>query len=461
MSMSTSTSTSTSGVAIDGIERFESPNKGRGLRVSRSFRVGELLFSCPPYTHVLSATNRGHYCDFCLNRKESLARCGKCKKAHYCNVKCQKSDWAAHKLECSAMLAFGDKWGPSESSRLVARILDKKQTQTGRSASERILLVGDMQSHAEDAPDKSQADAGGLHRFYSKHLDFPDSKELLGLFSQVKTLTRKHKGGKRVTRVCILACGQVSCNGFTIEDEELSHVGTAVYPDVALINHSCDPNVMVTFNGSRADVRAVKDVKAGQEVLTSYIDLLYPTDERNDRLSESYRFTCDCAECRSGAKDELKLKVRKRGASAETVNASLRHARKTIRHFRELKRVQNILFNRKPPSVWTLDWNASLDSWAPPSELLETCERSLEDLGPVLDDANVYMLHIKYQAMGVCVYQGELQAAVRYGEKLLTPFRPAFLLSPRIAVIHVLSSRRPGKENVALEMRLNNGKVIL
>ncbi|XP_077408064.1 N-lysine methyltransferase SMYD2-B-like isoform X2 [Vanacampus margaritifer] len=394
MSMSTSTSTSTSGVAIDGIERFESPNKGRGLRVSRSFRVGELLFSCPPYTHVLSATNRGHYCDFCLNRKESLARCGKCKKAHYCNVKCQKSDWAAHKLECSAMLAFGDKWGPSESSRLVARILDKKQTQTGRSASERILLVGDMQSHAEDAPDKSQADAGGLHRFYSKHLDFPDSKELLGLFSQV------------------------SCNGFTIEDEELSHVGTAVYPDVALINHSCDPNVMVTFNGSRADVRAVKDVKAGQEVLTSYIDLLYPTDERNDRLSESYRFTCDCAECRSGAKDELKLKVRKRGASAETVNASLRHARKTIRHFRELKRVQT------------------------PSELLETCERSLEDLGPVLDDANVYMLHIKYQAMGVCVYQGELQAAVRYGEKLLTPFSqlyPAY--SPNVSSLYLKLSR--------------------
>lgn len=31
-----------------------------------------------------------------------------------------------HKLECSAMTAFGEKWCPSEMSRLVARILAKK-----------------------------------------------------------------------------------------------------------------------------------------------------------------------------------------------------------------------------------------------------------------------------------------------------------------------------------------------
>lgn len=31
-----------------------------------------------------------------------------------------------HKLECSAMTAFGENWCPSEVSRLVARILAKK-----------------------------------------------------------------------------------------------------------------------------------------------------------------------------------------------------------------------------------------------------------------------------------------------------------------------------------------------
>ncbi|XP_019729317.1 N-lysine methyltransferase SMYD2-B-like [Hippocampus comes] len=378
------------GVGIDGIERFQSPDKGRGLRVTRAFHVGELLFSCPPYSYVLSAQERGAYCEFCFNRKESLARCGKCKKAYYCNVTCQKGDWAVHKLECSAMVAFGEKWCPSESSRLVARILATKKTQKERSASEKILLVADMQSHAEDVDnekrDNIQADAAGLHRFFSKHMDFPDSKELLSLFSQV------------------------SCNGFTIEDEELSHIGTAVYPDVALINHSCVPSVIVTFKGPNAEVRAVKDMKAGDEVLISYIDLLYPTDDRNGRLRESYYFSCDCAECHTKSKDKLKLKVRERvkPAEAEAVTAMLHYARKTTRDFRELKRLKT------------------------PSELLEICEQSLEEMCGVLDAANVYVLHVNYQAMGVCVYQGDLHGAVRYGEKLLQPFSqlyPAYSLN--------------------------------
>lgn len=35
---------------------------------------------------------------------------------------------------------------------------------------------------------------------------------------------------------------------------------------VALINHSCLPSVIVTFNGTSADVRAVRDMKPGDEV---------------------------------------------------------------------------------------------------------------------------------------------------------------------------------------------------
>ncbi|XP_061609416.1 N-lysine methyltransferase SMYD2-B-like [Phyllopteryx taeniolatus] len=393
---------------MDGIERFDSRDKGRGLRVSRSFRVGELLFSCPPFCHVLSAGERGQHCEFCFSRTERLARCGKCKKAFYCDVQCQKGDWAAHKLECSAMVAFGDKWCPSESSRLVARILAKKKTQKERCASEKILLVGEMLSHVEEMDDekrdKSRADAAGLHRFYSKHLDFPDSKELLSLFSQV------------------------SCNGFSIEDEELSHLGTAVYPDVALINHSCVPNVIVTFNGTRADVRAVDHVKAGDEVLISYIDPLYPTDDRNARLREAYYFACRCQECRTRSNDALKLKVRKRRepVAAEAVSAMLRYARKTISDFRGLKAVKT------------------------PGELLEMCEQSLEEMGGVLDDANVFMLHMSYQAMGVCAYRGDLRAAVRYGEKLLKPFKqlyPAYSLN--VASLYL----KLGRLDLALDRR--------
>lgn len=59
----------------------------------------------------------------------------------------------------------------------------------------------------------------------------------------------------------------------------------------------------------------------------------------------------------------------------------------------------------------------------PPSELLEMCEQSLEEMGAVFDDCNVYMLHMMYQAMGICMYMQDLDGAIRYGEKLLKPYR--------------------------------------
>ncbi|CAJ1078026.1 N-lysine methyltransferase SMYD2-B [Xyrichtys novacula] len=289
----------------------------------------------------------------------------------------EKADWAMHKLECSAMTAFGENWCPSEMARLVARILAKKKTQKERSASEKILLIEDIQSHEEDVDNEkremTELDVAGLHRYFSKHLDLPDHKDLLTVFSQV------------------------ACNGFTIEDDELSHMGTAIYPDVALINHSCLPSVIVTYNGTSAEIRAVKDMKPGDEVLISYIDLLYPTDDRNNRLRESYYFTCECQECKSKSKDKVKLKVRKQSDPIEqdVINNMVRYARKTIREFRALKTVKT------------------------PSELLEMCEQSLEEMGAIFDDSNVYMLHMMYQAMGVCLYMQDPDRAIAYGEKII------------------------------------------
>lgn len=58
-------------------------------------------------------------------------------KQIYCPCACaQKADWAMHKLECSAMNVFGEKWCPSEITRLVARILTKKVSHRPQTSSD-------------------------------------------------------------------------------------------------------------------------------------------------------------------------------------------------------------------------------------------------------------------------------------------------------------------------------------
>jgi len=43
---------------------------------------------------------------------------------------------------------------------------------------------------------------------------------------------------------------------------------------VALMNHSCCPNVIVTYKGTLAEVRAVKEIEPGEEVNAQWLNIL-------------------------------------------------------------------------------------------------------------------------------------------------------------------------------------------
>lgn len=44
-------------------------------------------------------------------------------------------------------------------------------------------------------------------------------------------------------------------------------------------------------------------------------------------------------------------------------------------------------------------------------------------MGAIFADTNVYMLHMMYQAMGVCLYLQDWDGAMKYGEKIIKPYR--------------------------------------
>lgn len=57
------------------------------------------------------------------------------------------------------------------------------------------------------------------------------------------------------------------------------------------------------------------------------------------------------------------------------------------------------------------------------------CVQSLDEMGAVFDDSNVYMLHMMYQAMGVCLYMQDSDGALRYGEKIAKYYRCQIILT--------------------------------
>eukprot|EP01009_Symbiontida_sp_KSa7_P007484 NODE_4356_length_350_cov_350.033223_g3755_i0.p1 GENE.NODE_4356_length_350_cov_350.033223_g3755_i0~~NODE_4356_length_350_cov_350.033223_g3755_i0.p1 ORF type:complete len:81 (+),score=8.23 NODE_4356_length_350_cov_350.033223_g3755_i0:75-317(+) len=66
------------------------------------------------------------------------------------------------------------------------------------------------------------------------------------------------------------------------------------------MNHSCDPNVQVTYNHRNDEtlvVTALRDLEPGEELFISYIDESMEVDKRMQQLDEHYKFQCACTKC--------------------------------------------------------------------------------------------------------------------------------------------------------------------
>lgn len=77
--------------------------------------------------------------------------------------------------------------------------------------------------------------------------------------------------------------------------------GTAFYALICRINHSCDPNVRVTYVNSpefglQAHLLALRPIQPGEELLQSYIDQFQPFAARQKALKD-YGFDCACTKC--------------------------------------------------------------------------------------------------------------------------------------------------------------------
>ena len=73
-----------------------------------------------------------------------------------------------------------------------------------------------------------------------------------------------------------------------------------MHPYAALINHSCESNSVVGFDGDELFVKAVRPIKGGEQVFISYIDASNPYGVRRRELLERYYFDCQCSKCFKG-----------------------------------------------------------------------------------------------------------------------------------------------------------------
>ncbi|KAF4520169.1 hypothetical protein B566_EDAN008987 [Ephemera danica] len=250
-------------------------------------KKGDVILTCKPFAFVLKSDNQGKRCDFCFKLKSesvTLPRCSKCQFVHYCGPNCQRQAWADHASECAGFKKVAPRIVP-DAARLMGKIIMKLRRggdqEKGQISSTKFRVFKDLMSHYSDV----KKDALRMEHYESLVVvlssflgadKLPNSAELLGIYG----------------RICV--------NSFSILDREMLSVGTGVYLAASILDHSCNPTAVATFEGTTLTLRAMQDFPSPLDwtkVRISYIELLASTEERRRELLKSYFFLCDCARC--------------------------------------------------------------------------------------------------------------------------------------------------------------------
>lgn len=89
----------------------------------------------------------------------------------------------------------------------------------------------------------------------------------------------------------------MTSNAFRVTLPDDTPIGLCFEPTLALANHSCSPNAVVVFDGRAISLRALTEIKQGEEIFISYIDSTQTRDKRRQELEYGYFFTCKCERC--------------------------------------------------------------------------------------------------------------------------------------------------------------------
>lgn len=94
-------------------------------------------------------------------------------------------------------------------------------------------------------------------------------------------------------------CG-IIVNALSINLEHGQEI-CALYPNACLMEHSCMPNCLYTFDFSkqfRISMIAGRDIKKGEHLSIMYTHMLWGTQMRHEHLMTNKYFRCECARCK-------------------------------------------------------------------------------------------------------------------------------------------------------------------
>ncbi|KAL1957992.1 hypothetical protein VTO42DRAFT_5204 [Malbranchea cinnamomea] len=268
------------------------PGAGTGLFATTTIYPGFNVCDLPTsFATVLDSARLEDTCSNCFGvrsiKAESnlgeaangLKLCTGCRTVRYCDRTCQVENWkAAHKYECAIYRDLYPKVLPVNSRAVMRLVLLRAVKRLSQKDID--IFEKDLQSHI-------------------KAIEQTNKEQFERLVLSAKAVHSYSKTDMHLNTI-VDYFAKLEINSFNLTTPFHDRIGLCIQPYASFINHSCDPNAVVGFDQGRIFIKALREIKSGEQVFISYVDNTNPFELRQKELLERYFFECTCPKCAMG-----------------------------------------------------------------------------------------------------------------------------------------------------------------
>lgn len=292
-------------------------DRGRYIVAEHDIYPGDVILVEKSYASIVLTDNRLDHCDYCFKPTLAAIPCLSCHHALFCGEDCRAAAWSSyHCMECQLRSVL-ELSGVDKFAHLAVRTVLVSQCST---VLEQARLLSSSNADVDDGiyspqsyrsicslvTNADQRSAHDLFRRSAIAIFLVRCLQCAGFFDCDNPTDDSLIA---VSGVLLNHLQSFPCNAHEISEFDLvagavaasvpHELGAGIYATLSLFNHSCNPAVSRNFYGDTCVVRAIRTVRAGQELSDNYgaVYAVQSRDERRNKLRPQYYFECGCEAC--------------------------------------------------------------------------------------------------------------------------------------------------------------------
>ncbi|KAL2315375.1 Histone lysine methyltransferase Set6 [Schizosaccharomyces pombe] len=226
------------------------PEFGKGTVATDNIPIGKIIIRKRVDILSLDSANLKRTCSTCTEEKG-----------------CQKADWPFHKLECKALQASKQNGILPSVCRLLIRLYLLWQKNPA--------IIEPMEGHQNE--------------FQAVSSSWSDAELIASAASHYTQIYQAELFQKLFCRLAV--------NAMNLVTSSFDSLGMCLDTILCRLNHSCDPNCQIIFDGAIVQLVSKRDIKKDEQLFISYIDIRLPKSIRQKQLLKKYFFSCYCPRC--------------------------------------------------------------------------------------------------------------------------------------------------------------------